>query len=497
MRAQGAEDEPRRERPASRPRPAGSDRRPGGGGGPRGSGGVRGGRPNDRSRSSDRDRRSGPGAPRREGPPSRGGAPRREGGPPGRGGAPRREGGPPGRGGAPRREGGPPGRGGAPRREGGPPGRGGAPRREGGPPGRGGAPRRDGPSYGGARRPSDRGFERRRGEAPVFRKRPPATTASRTAASPGALERAVRRPRMDVPAALPAGALGARAFAKINLHLEVLRRRPDGYHDIETVLQSVHLFDTLHFVPRPAGIHLLCDAPGVPNDDTNLCMRAARALLAAADLDEPPRGVRIDLYKTIPVAAGFGGGSADAAATLVALDEFWSLGLGKERLTEIAADLGADVAFCVNGGTALARGRGDQLLTLPALRKTVFLLVFPGIPIRSHWAYEQLRMGLTRRSHTLSMDQLKSILTRYPEAAQGFYNRLEDAVCPAQPVVAEITSQLLRSGASTALMSGSGSGVFAAFKTVRAAESARHRLERSDWRMPIAASRSQGVELFR
>jgi 4-diphosphocytidyl-2-C-methyl-D-erythritol kinase len=302
---------------------------------------------------------------------------------------------------------------------------------------------------------------------------------------------------MDIPAALPTGALGARANAKINLHLEVLRRRPDGYHDIETVMQSVALHDTIHFVPRPSGIHLLTDAPGVPADETNLCLRAAHALLAAAGRTEPPKGVRIDLYKSIPVSAGYGGGSADAAATLVALDEFWELGLGVERLAEIGAELGSDVAFCVRGGTALARGRGEQIVPLPDLRKTVFLLVFPDIPIRSGWAYEQLRMGLTRRSHTLSMGQLKSILTRYPDAASVFYNRLEDAVCPTQPVIAEITSRLLRSGASTALMSGSGSGVFAAFKTVRAAESARRRLERSDWRTPIVESSSVGVELFR
>jgi 4-diphosphocytidyl-2-C-methyl-D-erythritol kinase len=301
---------------------------------------------------------------------------------------------------------------------------------------------------------------------------------------------------MDVPAALPVGALGARAFAKINLHLEVLRRRPDGYHDIETVLQSVGLYDTLHFVPRPSGLHLLCDAPGVPTDETNLCLRAARALLDAAGLAEPPRGVRIDLYKVIPVAAGFGGGSADAAATLVALDRFWDLRLGPDRLRELAAGLGADVAFCLRGGTALGRGRGDQLEPLPHLRKTVFLLVFPGVPVRSGWAYERLRMGLTHRAHALSMDQLKSILARYPDAAQGFHNRLEDAVCPALPVVAEIISRLLRSRASAALMSGSGSGVFAAFGSQRAAEAARRSLERTDWRMPIVESRQEGVELF-
>lgn len=302
---------------------------------------------------------------------------------------------------------------------------------------------------------------------------------------------------MDVEEALPSGALGARAFAKLNLHLEVIRRRPDGYHEIETVMQTVGLHDTLHFVPRPAGVSLLCDAPGVPTDDTNLCLRAAASLLRVAKLESPPRGVRIDLYKRIPVAAGFGGGSADAAATLVGLNEFWGLRLPPESLAEAAAAVGSDVAFCLRGGTALARGRGEKLTPLPPLRTTTFLIVFPGIAVPAAWAYEHLRMGLTRRAHALNMDQLKTILARYPDGAQGLYNRLQDAVCPAHPVVAEITTRLLRAGAVHALMSGSGSGVFAAFRSVRAAEGARRKLERSDWRMPIVASQPKGVELFR
>ena len=302
---------------------------------------------------------------------------------------------------------------------------------------------------------------------------------------------------MDVPEALPTGALGARAFAKINLHLEVLRRRRDGYHDLETLMQSVGLHDTLHFVPRPSGLSLLCDAPGVPADDTNLCLQAARALLRAAGIEAPPRGVRIDLYKSIPVAAGFAGGSADAAATLVALDAFWRLGFGTERLLEVAAHVGSDVAFCVRGGTALVRGRGEAPAPLAPLRKTTFLLVFPGVPVATAWAYEHLAMGLTRRPPALSIDRLKTILARYPDGAQDLYNRLEDAVCPAYPVVNEIISRLLRYGASVALMSGSGSGVFGAFKSARSAEEARRRMARTDWRMPIVESRTGGVELFR
>jgi 4-diphosphocytidyl-2-C-methyl-D-erythritol kinase len=280
------------------------------------------------------------------------------------------------------------------------------------------------------------------------------------------------------------------------LHLEVLRRRPDGYHEIETVLQSVRLHDTLHLVPRPRGLSLLCDAPGVPRGEDNLSMRAARALLAAAGLGAPPRGVRLDLYKSIPVAAGFGGGSADAAATLVGLNRFWNLGLSRETLERIGCSIGSDVAFCIRGGTALARGRGERLERLPQLRRTTFLLVFPGIAIVAEWAYSQLNMGLTRRPHAFSMDQLKSIVARYPEAARGFYNRLEDAVCPAYPQLAEISSRLLKSGASVAMMSGSGSGVFAAFRDATIAEEARRKLGRSDWRMPLVESATTGNEFF-
>jgi len=301
---------------------------------------------------------------------------------------------------------------------------------------------------------------------------------------------------MDVPAALPVGTLGARAYAKVNLYLEVLGRRPDGYHDVETVLQSVGLYDVLHFVPRPRGLSILCDAPGVPADEDNLCMRAARALLQTAGHTDPPRGVRIDLYKNIPVAAGFGGGSADAAATLVALDNFWNLGLGRDVLVKLAKDLGADVPFCLQGGTALGKGRGNLLTPFPGIHQTWFLIVFPGLRVSSAWAYERLGMGLTRRAHALSMNRLRTILTRYPEAARGLFNRLEDAVCPAQPLVGEITSRLLQLGASAALMSGSGSGVFGAFRTEAEAEQARREFGRTDWRMPIVPSIEKGVELF-
>ena len=302
---------------------------------------------------------------------------------------------------------------------------------------------------------------------------------------------------MDTAQALPVGALGLRAFAKLNLHLEVLRRRPDGYHDVETVLQSVSLCDSLHLVPRPSGLSLLCDAPGVPRGEDNLSMRAARALLAAAGLSAPPRGVRLDLYKSIPAAAGCGGASADAAATLIGLNVFWELGCTPETLESVGATLGSDVPFCLRGGTALGRGRGERLVSLSALPRTSFLLVFPGIPVLSSWAYANLHMGLTRRSHALNLDRLKPILARYPEAGQSFYNRLEDAVCPAHPELVEIASRLQQSGAPVAMMTGSGSGMFAAFATPEAAARAERGLLRRGWRTVLVESVQSGVEFFR
>ncbi len=301
---------------------------------------------------------------------------------------------------------------------------------------------------------------------------------------------------MDTPQALPTGALGLRAFAKVNLHLEVLRRRPDGYHDIETVLQSIGLYDTLHLVPRPSGISLLCDAPDVPTGEENLCLRAARALLDAVQLVEPPRGVRLDLYKSIPVAAGCGGASADAAATLVGLNAFWKLGLAVEELESLAARIGSDVPFCIRGGTALGRGRGEKLVRLPRLRPTVFVMVFPGIPVLAGWAYSNLNMGLTRRPHAFNLNRLKSILARYPEAAPGFYNRLEDAVCPTYPQLAEIVARLQEGGAPVAMMTGSGSGVFGAFSRRAAAERTERSLRQGPWPVRLVDSVQAGVEVF-
>jgi 4-diphosphocytidyl-2-C-methyl-D-erythritol kinase len=206
--------------------------------------------------------------------------------------------------------------------------------------------------------------------------------------------------------------------------------------------------------------------------------------------------VRLDLYKRIPIAAGFAGGSADAAATLLALNRLWKLGFDDARLATIGARLGSDVPFCLRGGTAYGSGRGEQLDSLPHLPETTFLLVFPKFPISAEWAYSQLNMGLTRRPRTLSMDRLKTILTQYPKAAQVFHNRLEDAVAPAHPRVAEITFQLLQSGASVAMMSGSGSGIYGVFADRHAAQVARAELGRTDWPSWVVHSQRKGVEFF-
>jgi 4-diphosphocytidyl-2-C-methyl-D-erythritol kinase len=170
--------------------------------------------------------------------------------------------------------------------------------------------------------------------------------------------------------------LTARAYAKVNLALEVLGRRPDGYHEVRTVLQSISLQDELTFRPAPS-LTLRCGVPELETPD-NLVLRAARLLQEDAGVRE---GAAIELRKGIPVAAGLGGGSADAAAALLALDRLWGLSLPQGRLMALAAELGADVPFCLLGGTALAWGRGAEVMPLRALPETWLVLLCPRVSL--------------------------------------------------------------------------------------------------------------------
>jgi len=253
--------------------------------------------------------------------------------------------------------------------------------------------------------------------------------------------------------------LRLRANAKINLFLEVLDKRPDGYHNIETVFQSIDLHDVISLTETPGDITVSCDNPQVPLDSSNLAYKAAEMLLEKSG---ERCGVKIHIAKNIPVGAGLAGGSADAAATLVGLNELWELGYSIEELMRMGGRLGADVPFCIMGGTALGRGKGDELTRLMPFDEIPVVIANPGFQVSTAWAYGNLRnLGLTRERKSANIligrMQKRDILN----AGRELFNIFEDIVEEEYPLVHRMKECFIRSGASGALMTGSGPTVFA------------------------------------
>lgn len=259
-------------------------------------------------------------------------------------------------------------------------------------------------------------------------------------------------------------ALEKKSPCKVNLLLNILGRRPDGFHELETVLQPVALHDVLTFDSAPASLQLTCSDPRLPVDGKNLVHRAATGFLAAAGLDT---GLRIHLQKNIPLEAGLGGGSANAAVTLLALNEMFASPLAPARLHALAASLGSDVPFFLQDKPALATGRGEKVEALdffPALRGAFIFLVHPGFGISTAWSYQQLahfpgalngRPG--RGTRLVELLQSKSI----SEASAEIYNSLESPALEKFPLLDLFKKFFMENGASAALMSGSGSTTFA------------------------------------
>ena len=193
---------------------------------------------------------------------------------------------------------------------------------------------------------------------------------------------------MRMRAASPSGGVTVRAHAKINLDLRVLGMRPDGFHELRTVFQAVSLHDTIECIPREGPFAIECNAAGVPLDETNLIWRAAQALWRSLRRDGQVVNLLIRLDKQIPVQGGLGGGSANAAATLVALARAWRVPVRPAQLTDVAGSLGADVPFFLEGGTALGLGRGDEIYPLADLPRHWIVLLLPGFGVSSREAYE-------------------------------------------------------------------------------------------------------------
>lgn len=261
---------------------------------------------------------------------------------------------------------------------------------------------------------------------------------------------------------------------KVNLLLNILGPRPDGFHELETVLHPVKYHDRLTFERTGASLQLTCSDPALPTDGSNLVHRAAARFLAAAKISD---GVRIHLEKHIPMAAGLGGGSGNAAVTLLGLNELFGRPLTDAQLHAIAASLGSDINFFLQDQPALATGRGEQVEALehfPALRGAGFFLVHPGFGISTPWAYRELaRFPAAQKGQPGRARRLIALLRQNNNliaAGKEFYNSLEAPALEKYPVLALYQEFFRAHGAAATLMSGSGSTTFALFEKPTAAE---------------------------
>jgi 4-diphosphocytidyl-2-C-methyl-D-erythritol kinase len=287
--------------------------------------------------------------------------------------------------------------------------------------------------------------------------------------------------------------LSAKAYAKVNLHLEVLSKRADGYHEIETVFQSIDLADELEFKLTDGPIHVSCDHPDVPTDRSNLCHRAAKLLRTRLGLK---RGADITLLKNIPVEAGLGGGSADAAACLLALPKLWKCDPPDGLIHEIATTLGADVPFFLRGGTQLGRGIGENLTMLNSSGSGWFLIITPPLKISTEWVYEHLRMGLTTIPPKVNLTNYKALLSRFPDRTWPGSNRLGDVVFPTHPSVHRLYLDLLETEPHLALLSGSGPSMFAVYSDEESAQRSREVFADRAAFSWVGRSTRQGVTLI-
>jgi 4-diphosphocytidyl-2-C-methyl-D-erythritol kinase len=269
------------------------------------------------------------------------------------------------------------------------------------------------------------------------------------------------------------------AFAKINLDLRILGARPDGFHDLRTIFQSLALHDVMTFTARTGPFAIHCDHPDIPTDGRNLIWRAASLLWRAAGRrGDRPRDAVVDLRKRIPAEAGLGGGSANAAMAILGLARTWQLDVDGPTVSRLAAGVGADVPFFLAGGTALGLGRGDDIYPLVDLPRTHVVLVRPQFGVSTAEAYGWYDDEPRRRRR----EPLRRPLPEsWPAWAVTLRNDLEPAVTRHHPTIGRIRQALLDAGAVVAAMSGSGSTVFGLFERLDAARRTAADLARPGW----------------
>lgn len=279
------------------------------------------------------------------------------------------------------------------------------------------------------------------------------------------------------------------AHAKVNLDLRVLGARADGYHELRTVFQSIELHDTITCVGRPGPFEIKCRMPGVPLDRSNLVWQAAAELWREIGRAGEPDGVRLTIDKQIPLQSGLGGGSADAAAALLALARLWG-GAPLAFLRELAARIGADVPFSLSGGTALGLGRGEEIYPLVDLPPHWVAIVRPpfGVSTAEAYAwYDEDRVAGVREPRELQL-----LPVPWPTRAAQMINDLEPPVVRRHPEITTLKAILREAGAVAAAMSGSGSAVFGLFRSRAAAKSALKPLSKGGARSLLTRTLTRG-----
>lgn len=247
--------------------------------------------------------------------------------------------------------------------------------------------------------------------------------------------------------------------AKINLTLDILGKRPDGYHEVAMVMQQVELSDLLKLreEPKGTGITLVSDVPGLPSVERNLAYKAAKLMVDEFKIEQ---GVYIELIKRIPIAAGLAGGSTDAAAVLLGMNEWFKLGLKLDQLCELGSRIGSDVAFCVSGGTMLATGRGEILKRLPQLPECYVILAKPNFDVSTAWAYQNYKSEKVTK-HPKNEEIIACLEKQDLTGVCGLLcNVLESVVKETSDEIAMLKQLMLHHGAMASLMSGSGPTVF-------------------------------------
>lgn len=289
------------------------------------------------------------------------------------------------------------------------------------------------------------------------------------------------------------------SFAKVNLSLRVLGKRPDGYHEIETVLQTVSLHDSLHIAATTDGeIVFTCDDPVIPGDAGNLVVKAAKAL---RDRFGVRLGCTIELEKRIPAQGGLGGGSSNAAVTLLALERLWGLSATRNELMELAATLGADVPFFIEGGCTLGTGIGTQLIPLPDPPQQRLLIIAPEATVSTVNAYRALNVpALTTQEvvSILAISRTQAIFSDLEQRAlcDHLENDFERVIFDIEPEIRRAKEALIQAGARCALLAGSGSSVFGIFENDDALSVAAQSLDHElGWRIFSCVTLSRGEYL--